>query len=249
MVITNGRSASTTLTWMLDLLPGVRMAGENNNAIQHIKDMIDSIFSMKPMRIDSSRLSAWYHNPIPAGALGCVSQHMIETIVPPVMLNKTHVVPRAATEIIGFKTIRLIPLISIDKIPGIVDFLNDHFPCTRYIVNHRSDVEEQAESQIKAFQHKKIVKDSVDDKISQLEHEFNRLSKFAELMGDRAMIIDSSNWTEHVGELNKAVRWLGFSKCEFDKVLELNTKNDYGATGPSKIKMNSQCRYVGSKGN
>jgi hypothetical protein len=69
--------------------------------------------------------------------------------------------------------------------------------------------------------------------------------KFAKLMGDRATVIDSSNWTQDVGELNKAVRWLGFSKCEFDKVLELNTKDGFDATGPSKIKMNSQCRYVG----
>jgi hypothetical protein len=222
------------------------MAGENNNAIQHIKDMIDSIFSMKPMRIDSSRLSAWYHNPIPAGALGCVSQHMIETIVPPVMLNKTHVVPRAATEIIGFKTIRLIPLISIDKIPGIVDFLNDHFPCTRYIVNHRSDLQDQAESQLTVFLHQQNATRYVDEAVARLDLEVQRMLKFAELMGDRAKVIDSSNWTQNVGHLNEAVRWLGFNdKCEFSGVLELNTKNGYGTTGTTNVVIDPECRYVG----
>jgi hypothetical protein len=70
--------------------------------------------------------------------------------------------------------------------------------------------------------------------------------KFAELMGDRAKVIDSSNWTQNVGHLNEAVRWLGFNdKCEFSGVLELNTKNGYGTTGTTNVVIDPECRYVG----
>ena len=249
MVITNGRSASTTLTWMLDSLPGVRMGGENNDVLQNIKDLMNATFH-GPMKIKSftqNKNTPWYHNPIPPGALSCVSQKMVETIVPPLLLNDTHFPPNEAQTIIGFKTIRLFQRTPKARLPEMVAFLQEHFPCTRYIVNHRSDLQEQAESQTKTFKKDKADVNNLDKVVNRLDHEVEWLFEFAKQMGeDRARIIDSSIWTEDVSELNKAVRWLGFHEsCAFQKILELNTKNGYGSQGPKTLKMNPKCRYVG----
>jgi hypothetical protein len=37
IIFTVGRSASTTLTWMMDSLPGIRMSGENNDLLRKKK--------------------------------------------------------------------------------------------------------------------------------------------------------------------------------------------------------------------
>jgi len=45
ILIATGRSASTTLTYMLNSLPGIRMSGENNDELKAIRRMIDNIRS------------------------------------------------------------------------------------------------------------------------------------------------------------------------------------------------------------
>lgn len=249
MVITNGRSASTTLTWMLDSLPGVRMGGENFDVLQNIKDMMNATFhgAMKTSYSITSKNTPWYHNPIPTGALACVSQKMIETIVPPLFLNNTRFPPKEEQEIIGFKTIRLFQRTPLSCMSEMVSFLQEHFPCTRYLVNFRSNLQAQAKSQTTTFKKDMKDRDDLDKVVNRLDHEVEWLLHFAKLMGDdRATILDSSVWTEDVSELNKAVRWLGFDdSCAFEKILELNTKDGYGSQGPKTLTMNPRCRYVG----
>ena len=64
IIITLGRTASTTLTWMMDLLPGVRMGGENK-AIENIQKMINATTSQnfKMKTSQQNRYGAHYHNP------------------------------------------------------------------------------------------------------------------------------------------------------------------------------------------
>lgn len=226
IVITNGRSASTTLTWMLNLLPGVRMGGENNNAIQRIMNMIKGVtdppFRLKPLA--STKFSAWDHNPIPDGSLACVAQKMIETIVPPAIINGTKLHPNEGEEIVGFKTIRLMRDNKLSDVPTIAAFLVNYFPCARFIINYRSDFVGQAQSQVTAFVSYKEGKTEADAVVEKIAKEVERLKKLAELLGKRAKIIDSAKWTEDVGELNKVVKWLGFDDtCAFPKLMELNT--------------------------
>lgn len=238
IVITNGRSASTTLTWMLNLLPGLRMGGENNNALQNIMTMMEATtagpYEMQPGQ--DEEYSAWYHNPVPDGALSCVSQKMIETIVPPTWINATHIDPYEADEIIGFKTIRLLRDNDIQDVPKIAEFLKAHFPCAKYLINYRSDFAQQAKSQVSSLISYQEERANITAAISRISNEVKRLKKMAALLGNRAMVIDSAKWTEDVEELNKAVKWLGFdTTCAFPNLMELNTgrstanKNDEGA--------------------
>ncbi len=263
IVITNGRSASTTLTWMLDSLPGVRMGGENNNAIHNIMTMIEQTTSY-PFRLKPPsylKYGAWYHNPIPDGSLACVTQKMIETIVPPSFINGTQLDPNESDEIIGFKTIRLMTNINSTEVKNIAQFLNMSFPCARFIINYQSDNAKQAKSQTMVFESQN--QEDIDEAVQRIAMEVKHLKNLAELLGQKAMILDSTKWTKDVGELNKAVEWLGFDRsCAFPKLMKLNTelskpKDGKNATSAqmginaafkhtdTKIILDPSCRYVG----
>lgn len=43
MIFATGRSASTTLTWMLDELPGIQMSGENNQLLLHLRSFYNNV--------------------------------------------------------------------------------------------------------------------------------------------------------------------------------------------------------------
>ncbi len=224
IIITNGRSASTTLTWMLGSLPGVRMGGENNNALLNIKTLIDKTtappFKLRPTA--NAKYSAWNHNPIPNGSLACMAQNIIETIVPPVLMNSSHLYPKEQDEIVGFKTVRLVRDIKATELPVVANFLKEWFPCARFIINYRSEVVKQALSQKKAFVSQS--KDGIDVLVKRISSEVERLKALADLLGNQSMTLDSSRWTKDVEELNKAVQWLGFGKrCSFSKLMKLNT--------------------------
>jgi hypothetical protein len=118
ILLATGRSGSTTLNFMLDSLPSVRMSGENNDELRAIRYMMENVM-LKPSvhYFDSKveRKTAWGHNPIPPGAAACVGQKMMETINPPLMSTdqsdrptSTSVMEDDADTIIGFKTIRFL---------------------------------------------------------------------------------------------------------------------------------------------
>lgn len=262
IIITNGRSASTTLTWMLDTLPGVRMGGENNNAIQNIITMIDKT-TAHPFQLHPSpfmKYGAWDHNPIPDGSLACMSQKIIETIVPPKLINATHLNPNEQDEIVGFKTIRLIWGSDSGRLPKIATFLKESFPCAKFIVNYCSDVEKQAKSQKNVFESHR--KEELNVTMHRLSMEVGRLKNLADLLGNQSMTLDSTKWTADVGELNKVVRWLGFDDtCAFPKLLKLNTAFSMPKKGQAvktsttarafmhtdtQMKLDPRCRYVGN---
>lgn len=259
IVIATGRSASTTLTWMLDALPGVRMSGENNDVLKHIHSMIDGTAEQLPFkrqRQDGEEKNSWSHNVVPEGAFACVAQKMIETINPPVK-NETYLEMDEELKIIGFKTIRLQNGVKLEALPEIVKFINESFPCARIIVNIRSEVDLQAKSQIITFTTFKgqrladKVKDleeekRLTDRAKALEEENEKLKRIAQLFGNRAKLMDSSEWTTDVNRLNQVVGWLGFHKsCNFTKLLEFNTGRGGYDHGVTKLRMNPECRYVG----
>ena len=78
----------------------------------------------------------------------------------------------------------------------------------------------------------------------------NLMIQVADLFGEHAMVLDSSEWTKDVSYLNQAVEWLGYDKaCSFHDVLEFNTKADKKGQGyrHGKTKLNNihpDCRYL-----
>ena len=256
ILITTGRSASTTLTWMLDTLPGVRMSGENNNLMGHLYDLYEgtlkTLIKKNPERVS---VDPWFRNPLTKSSLACAFQNIVETITPPLPIDPS-LSPSSMEEkrkeeremIIGFKTIRVFNegRRSAEEASKLVNYIVEMFPCTRFVVNVRSEVESQVLSKQKGWNK------TGTDELGNLKRENVILERIArEILGpDRAIFLDSSEWTKNVTVLNKAVEWLGFSReCFFTELMQFNTGGDrgYGSTKKTLTPHGQGCRYLGGK--
>ena len=116
--------------------------------------------------------------------------------------------------------------------------IQENFPCSRFLVNYRSDEDGQAKSAINAGwegDYEKLVGKM------KLENDF--LHHFTEAMGtERAQLIDMNEWTGDISILNNVVRWLGFQDCRFKSILHENSENYEGgnSTDPG---VGAHCRY------
>jgi hypothetical protein len=131
---------------MLNLLPGVRMTGENNNLVGRFENLLKG--SSQDM-LDGTG-AAWFHNPIPKESWSCASQTLF---APSKLDNNGELLERSdENTILGFKTIRLFhdaiqkngntPLsqLQVQEIAkNKVEMLNRLFPCARFVVNYQSD--------------------------------------------------------------------------------------------------------------
>jgi hypothetical protein len=272
ILICTGRSASTTLMNMMDSLPGIRVSGENNNVLMRLHELIveDTLefpgFKSGHKKPDSP----WHHNPIVKGSHACVAQTMIQVINPPPVIMETTTSIRTSTStsdtaatrtrtttetiaddgdgmttILGFKTIRF----TNDgvNLTAAVEFVKESLPCARILINIRANTTAQVLSRKKSFSKELKVKNLE----RQVEQQNRDMRQVANLFGpDRAMLLDSSTWTQDISHLNAAVRWLGFSKgCFFDELLQLNTAGrGYSRTGKSNLEAPSpNCRYLGEE--
>jgi hypothetical protein len=245
ILLATGRSASTTLDFMLDSLPGVRMSGENNDELKAIKYMMDNIIKHSVFKDPKvPRKSPWGHNPVPQGATACVGQKMIETINPPLTDRWGTVLEDDTETIIGFKTVRFLHKVTTEADTiALVRWVQAQFPCAKFLVNIRSAEKDQAKSQAKAF----IVGDELRTGANELHQLNERMRNLVKLFGgDQAYLLDSSEWTKNLESLNQAVEWLGFHKsCHFQELLEFNTgSGGYGAA-KTQIELSPECHYVG----
>lgn len=222
IVIATARSASTTLTWMLNELPGVRMAGENNNMLSSILETKNNIYNHSSFHKGNGVRTAWGHNPIPNQSFSCAAQAMMEAINPPKLKDLKFVESKqkALSEIVGFKTIRF-DRGSKGHYSQMVDFVKENFPCSRILININSNVTRQVISFRDA--------NFYDVSESSLQRRNRALAHIHELFGDhQSYWLDSANWTQNVDVLNDAVEWLGFHKsCRFRELLQFNTKNGF----------------------
>ncbi|KAG7362006.1 hypothetical protein IV203_025672 [Nitzschia inconspicua] len=217
IIFASGRSASTTLNWMLDSLPGVRMSGENNGLLWTQFHFFQNTFCERNFIEGTNLKAAFGRNKIPNGALSCILQNSIEIITPPKLPIAS--IEKEESTIIGFKTIRAHTAKNRNEMEAFVKFLKEHLPCTRYLINYRSDTVAHLKSLKEAF---KWEGNNVKTKV---ERENQNLKLMYELLGpDLSYMLDSSEWTKDVRILNKALDWLGFGQgCHFPSLLEFNT--------------------------
>jgi len=243
IIIATGRSASTTLTYMMDSLPGVRMSGENKDTLGAIRHMISNIRDDRHFQRQQSepKRGAWGHNPVPDGAFACVAQHMIETITPPILTDSLEYIEDDSDTIIGFKTIRFLDESRSSRYDSyLVQDIKDHFPCACILVNIRSNIQEQAASYAEkpAFRRRR----------GEVEHMNERMRRVADMFGSQAMLLDSSEWTKNIDSINQVVQWLGFHEsCFFDKLLEFNTEGNGYGHGETEIDLHPNCRDGGEE--
>jgi len=81
IILATGRTGSTTLTWMLDGLPGVRVAGENAGTANKMMATINDLLFRAPAYTGNN--VAWKREVVPEGGWACPVQSMLATINPP----------------------------------------------------------------------------------------------------------------------------------------------------------------------
>jgi hypothetical protein len=226
---------------MLNLLPNVRMAGENNGHLFHGMSAINTLKDTYEYKIDSRSevLGAWRHHPIPRMAMTCPVQKMYETMNPPPekVMNLRNGFDDSDT-ILGFKTVRFHDKKFGETHEESTDFLLETFPCAKFIINIRGDVASQLKSWESAFGTQKDGAEII---------EYNqRLLDVANRMGeDKARLIDMSEWSQkddsglHV--LNSLIDWLGFTDCAYPSLLHAN-KDGY-ALDNQQMSLGKQCRF------
>jgi len=237
-----GRSGSTTLNEMMNLLPGVRMAGENNNLISRMDSAESTV--MGKINYVHRRLGPMRHERIPSESWSCASQNLFEAINPPRLSPQGRRVATDENTILGFKTISLFSgeMNSTSDQASVIQkkviLLRHLFPCARFVGNVRSDHDAHMKSIQTAF---KNHGSEVGAYYAWLEGAIRGLMK--ELGPEQGYLLDSVSWTQNVSEVNSLVSWLGFSdECHFEELLAFNTNRYRHAKTTTAL--SPKCRYV-----
>eukprot|EP00553_Chaetoceros_curvisetus_P013637 CAMPEP_0204640668 /NCGR_PEP_ID=MMETSP0717-20131115/48103_1 /ASSEMBLY_ACC=CAM_ASM_000666 /TAXON_ID=230516 /ORGANISM="Chaetoceros curvisetus" /LENGTH=171 /DNA_ID=CAMNT_0051661145 /DNA_START=132 /DNA_END=647 /DNA_ORIENTATION=- len=136
-------------------------------------------------------------------------------------------------KILGFKTIRL-HAIDTWTPKQAADFLKENFPCSRIIVNIRSDIQSQVQSKIKLGW-------SMDLEGQLRQNTF--LREFSAHLGEEmARLIDMNERTKDVSVLNSLLEWLGFVDCHFQEILHEN-RDRFEVDTETQINVGDQCYY------
>ena len=217
------------------------MSGENENELFIASHLESNLHQHNFFVDDKTRDSgAWLHNAIPSQAMACPMQQILSTIDPPphetlMQLNRPghpSFEEHEASSIIGAKMIRIqdgewSPMQA-------AAYFQENFPCSRFVVNYRSDENAQAKSAINAGMQKIVGK-------LKLDNEF--LHSFATALGtERAQLIDMSEWTKDISIINNVVRWLGFQGCGFKSALHEN-HDRYGTDRSTDLGIGALCRF------
>ncbi len=238
---------------MLNKLPNVRLSGENYNILYeasklssyfdsenhsrnfvHEKTKDEGVFMHKAITE-----GPFEHNAMPLGSMACVTQTLLRTINPPNLTDESSLYDpvEEANRIIGAKLIRLHQ--GNWQAWQAAKFFRENFPCAKFVVNIRSNEENQVQSLVNNFHWKE---EQEEQKIKGLEHGTQFLRKFHRWMGDESSrLIDMSEWKDDVGIINDLLDWLGFENCAFKNLIHEN-HDGYERDTTTKVHLGKKCR-------
>ena len=222
-IIAQGRSGSTTLKNMINLLPGIRIRGEIGTSLFDMLKLFGSDNTIFHKNGGQFRNSFGHYDYRP-NHMTCPAQSLMGAINPPKESDSFH----DSDTIIGLKEIRIHTMEQ-------VDFLLQHFPCSRFIFNIRSTGLE--ESQKKHFlYHKHTIANN-----GLIPALYNELKK--KLGPKRLIQMDMSKWSESEGRAFTALSyWLGFKNCTFHSLIHDNV-NGYAHVGADEsLNLGKNCR-------
>jgi hypothetical protein len=120
------------------------------------------------------------------------------------------------------------------------EFFKYNFPCAKYIVNTRLNIDSQAASVKDTFASAST--STLEQIQNKLERENDFLTQFGQHMGeDKARLIYMEDWVNNVTQWNEVVEWLGFRNCQYDQVLH-NNKNHGYMQDKSIIELGGDCQ-------
>mmetsp|Transcript_2075 Transcript_2075/g.3770 ORF Transcript_2075/g.3770 Transcript_2075/m.3770 type:complete len:358 (-) Transcript_2075:1014-2087(-) len=250
-ILATGRSASTTLLKMLNYLPNVRLSGENLNLLYVASKIISNFKGEKVAHLLDQNFDrvegAYLHNAIPPQVMSCPIQQVINTLNPPPqkVQKEVNLTGHPSIEeydrdrILGVKTIRFHK--GEWSIGEASQFLKQNFPCSRVVVNIRSDIQSQLKSLNSTFS-------SAQNYVKGAEF-IKGMNDFLvgveeELGIEMARLIDMTEWTKNVEILNDLIHWLGYRDCRYANIVHENT-NGFGRDHETMLNLGNHCRYVG----
>ncbi|KAL7570805.1 hypothetical protein ACA910_018876 [Epithemia clementina (nom. ined.)] len=108
-------------------------------------------------------------------------------------------------------------------------FLNETFPCAKFVVSIRSDAQSHAQSIRHTFyQHNQEKRQTVT--VQESEQRNCNMRLLVQWLGqEKARVMDSSQWTRNMSIVNALVsNFLGFDPaCHFKQLFQLNTHDKY----------------------
>jgi len=210
---------------MLNQLPNARLSGENSNQL-YMTSLLQSNLRINTQLLDDKEDvdGAHTHNVIPAQSMSCQIQGIMNSINPPPnkVQNEINITGSPSLEeydrgrILGCKTIRF----HKDQkwsVKESADFLRENFPCSRIVINIRSNIKDQLNSMKKTFKNGMTTR-----KLEEMNDFLVQLSK--ELGEDMAKLVDMNEWSKDIDVLNNLIYWLGFRECKYQKVVHENYK-------------------------
>jgi len=225
-IIATGRSGSTSLLKMLNFLPSVRLSGENINQLFTASKLLSNIRSKNHLLEQNfDRKGSFAHNAIPPQSMSCSIQGIMNAINPPPQNVQQHVNIRGHPSIeefnrdmiFGAKTIRFQN--GEWNVKQSAKFLKENFPCSRVVINIRSDVKGQLKSNKKTFGTKK----GKNTTFIEVQNQF--LIELSKELGDEmSRLVDMNEWIKDIDILNDLVTWLGFRGCTYKQIVHENSK-------------------------
>ena len=227
---------------MMNSLPNVRLSGENFGELNVASLVESNLVSRKkftPFKPGKKSKGAWVHNPIPEQALACPIQQIFKTINPPDMDTLMQVNRSASVSlfdpsiILGLKTIRLFEDNSVKLTPKEAsNFFKRNFPCSKVIVNIRSNVTAQVAS-------RKHLNWKPFNSLQDINQQYK---EFAQRLGpEMGKLIQMEDWTTNVTVFNQVVEWLGFKECVFNAIVHEND-NGFNRDNGTHISLGPRCR-------
>jgi hypothetical protein len=195
-VLGTGRSGSTTILKMLNYIPFFYIAGEDGG-------QLNNLYAAYTHAVDTAeRVDAlpFYHHEINMHELKCdLQQYTID------MIGKYDT---SSTQSIGFKEIRITSRKHLD-------FMLELFPCAKFIINWRTDVEAQHESTFKAKESVKTLEETNDE-----------LTAWGSSHKESAFLLPCCD-EYTVENFNSLLLWLGVFDCEYTSVIHANAGGTY----------------------
>ena len=212
-VVATGRSGSTTTMAMLNLLPGVRISGENNDVMYRYSKLVDDLNAVPNFKVGSNvKDGCWWHEHIDTSSFACPAQELLKTINPPSL--DVQMTGNDDTIITGFKEIRWLQHEEFEgDISKFIDTYHNLFPCSRFIISIRNNVEEQAKSAFYGEGEK-----SYSETVDYLQHLNDiHVELYSKLGADKAFLLDMNEWSapNGAGKFDELAEWLGFKNCQY----------------------------------
>lgn len=199
--VSTGRSGSTSLMTMLNDLPNVYIAGENDGLFESLYALHKSSIRTESRAKGKNGVhNAWWHHPVERSKLRRSARTYVESAIG-LKQNQNYTW-------VGFKEIRF-------RTDDELDYILSLFPCSKVIVNIRRDV---------VRQHKSAFKRS--SPISKLKSHNDMLLKWSTKHRNRVFTLALEDFT--LANLNRLAVWLDFPNCHFKQIAHANRNGGYG---------------------